>query len=261
MTALRRVPGSPRILVHRAAGRRARWARSLAGASDWRRGLADRTAFASVAIAGTRHLPVTAGWTWPILDADELAHDLRRDFPGLVLLGAVLPRQHGRRRLSLLCHAAGNPLVVKLGDDEPTLLTEHRALQLLQIDPLPGIATPRTFGVGSLTPPDGAGPVVWHATSALGLGTQRPAIDEPLHTFESDLGARLADLPRPTSGPPDGVPVHGDLTPWNLRRTSRGLALFDWEAAGWGPPGTDLATYRAASAEVRPWWRRNGGRR
>ncbi|MGI9645942.1 MAG: phosphotransferase [Ilumatobacteraceae bacterium] len=255
MTPLRRVPGSPRALVHRAAGRRALRTRSLAGAADWRRAVADRLAFASVAIAGPAALPASNGWDWPRVGTDELAHALRRDLPGLTLVGAVLPRQPGRHRLSLLCHAAGNPLVVKLGDDEQAFLAEHRALELLVADPLPGIATPRTLGSGRLATTELADPITWHATSALGLGAQRPAIDEPLHTFESDLGSRLAGLPRPPSTPDDAVPVHGDLTPWNLRRTSRGLALFDWESAGWGPPGSDLATYRAASAEVRPWWR------
>jgi thiamine kinase-like enzyme len=55
--------------------------------------------------------------------------------------------------------------------------------------------------------------------------------------------------------------VHGDLTPWNLRRTPRGLVLFDWESTGWGEPGSDLALYRRSCDEVRrPWHRRRGHR-
>ena len=92
--------------------------------------------------------------------------------------------------------------------------------------------------------------VTFLATDALGLDGQRPALDEPLHRFERDLAERLAALPRPSDAPDDAVPVHGDLAPWNLRRTSRGLALFDWEAAGWGAPGSDLAYYRRTSSEL-----------
>jgi hypothetical protein len=43
--------------------------------------------------------------------------------------------------------------------------------------------------------------------------------------------------------------MHGDLTPWNLRRTSEGvLFLLDWEEAGWGPPRADEVLYRATAA-------------
>jgi thiamine kinase-like enzyme len=53
------------------------------------------------------------------------------------------------------------------------------------------------------------------------------------------------------------VPTHGDLAPWNLRRSPYGLALFDWEAAGWRPPGHDVDHYRRACAELRPRARRS----
>lgn len=45
--------------------------------------------------------------------------------------------------------------------------------------------------------------------------------------------------------------MHGDFTPWNLRRLANGdLALLDWEGAGWGPPGADEVLYRAAATAV-----------
>jgi thiamine kinase-like enzyme len=103
--------------------------------------------------------------------------------------------------------------------------------------------------------------VAFLASSGLAMRRQHPAIDEPLRTFESDLAERLSGLPLPDdaeSKPTDGlVPVHGDLTPWNLRRTPRGLVLFDWESAGWRAPGSDLALYRRSCDEIRrPWTRR-----
>jgi thiamine kinase-like enzyme len=90
------------------------------------------------------------------------------------------------------------------------------------------------------------------ATTALGLDGQRPAIGETLRSFQADLGDRLQSLPRrPGELGDELVPVHGDLAPWNLRRTSRGLALFDWEAAGWGHSGADLAHYRGVCEGLR----------
>ncbi len=262
--AMVRFPGSQRVLLHRAAGRRARTVRTLTGSSDWRRDAAERVGGMLVALAGTRWLPA-ADWAWPSRSADALAADLRRSMPGLRIVGAVTPRQEGRRRLSLLCRYAGNPVIVKLGADEPggSMSTEADVLRLLTDRPLPGIDTPIVIAAGALDI-DGA-TVDFLATSAVGLGAQRPALDAPLRTFESDLTQRLSSL-APTgraTGADAMVAVHGDLTPWNLRRTRRGLALFDWEAAGWGPAGSDLDHYRASCDAVRPWWhrRRNGAAR
>lgn len=155
----------------------------------------------------------------------------------------------------MLAKVSGNLVVLKFSADDGTLDAEVAALRALAVDPLPAIATPRLLAAGSLAGPDGE-PIAYVAATALGITSQRPALDAPLYTFESDLAARLGSLPRPDATPDDWVPVHGDLAPWNLRRTARGLALFDWEAAGWGPPGTDLAHYRRTCDEVRPWWRR-----
>ncbi len=259
-STLRRLPGAPRVLLHEAGGRRARYTRALTGASDRRRRALDALAFAPVAVAGPSGLPRTDGWPWPDARPDEVQAALRHHFPALVIHGAVVPRQPGRQRLSLLCHAAGNPIVVKLGTEQAALDAEYRALELLAADPLPGIATPRPLGVGVLldAASAGAASIVFVAASALGIRAQRPAIDAPLLTFESDLAARLGSLPATEPRDDDHVPLHGDLTPWNLRRTSRGLALFDWEAVGWGPRGSDIAHYRRASAEIRRRPRRPG---
>lgn len=252
----RRIPGSSRMLVHPDSGRGALPLRALGGASDWRRQLADRFGFAALAVLGARRLPPGPTLAWPDATHRQLSVALRSALPGFRLLGAVTPRQHGRARMSLLGRMAGNVVVVKLGAADERLERERRALELLAVDPLPGIATPTPIAAGAL---DLAGePLTYLATSAVAVRKQWPAIDAPLRTFESDLGARLAALPKPSDAADDDVPIHGDLTPWNLRRTSHGLALFDWEEAGWGSPGSDLETYRRASSEVRPWWSRAG---
>lgn len=254
---LRRFPGSNRIVVARSAGRRARHVPVLAGSSDWRRALLDRAASAAVLAVGTRPLARADRWPWPDLGPVHLAEMLRGELPALRLLGAVSPRQADRRRLSVLGQVGGNLVVVKFSADDGTLDAEVGALRTLGADPLPGIATPRLLAAGSLAG-QGGERITYVAATALGVATQRPAIDVPLHTFEADLTERLHALHRPADVPSDWIPVHGDLAPWNLRRTSRGLALFDWEAAGWGPPGSDIAHYRRTCDEVRPWWRRTG---
>lgn len=249
---LRSVPLSRRFLLSDDAGRRARRVRMLAGTSDWRRNGLDTLGSIAILIAGTRPWPASAGWRWPTLDATDLERQLGSMLPGLRVDAAVMPRQADRPRLSLLCRMPGRSVdedvVVKLATAEDGLENEALALSLLTERPLPGIATPRVLATGRL-----GDEITFLATDALGLDRQRPAIGERLSSFERDLADRLASLPRPPDIAPDAVPVHGDLAPWNLRRTSRGLALFDWEAAGWGRPGSDLAYYRRSCDELGGW--------
>ena len=249
----RSVPLVPRLRVSADAGRRLSVLRSLTGASDWRRSLVDRAGVAMAAALGSGRLRPTDGPTWPSASADEIRDVLAVALPGFEIVGVAVPRQRGRHRLSLLGRHTGRSVVVKLGADDGTLEREAHALELLERDPLPGIATPRVLASGRAHL--GGETTAFVATTAIALTRQRPAVDEPLRTFESDLAARLHALPHPTSTA-GLTPVHGDLTPWNLRRTPRGLALFDWEDAGWAPPDSDLRRYRAACDEIRPAWTR-----
>jgi len=242
----RAVPLSPRFTVHRRAGRTARRVRLLAGTSDWRRDLLDRLGAAALTIGGTSPWRAARPWPWPTISPAGLIEGL--DLPGLRLLAAAAPRQEGRPRLSILAESGDDQVVIKLGTPDDGLENEAAALSLLTRDPLPGIATPSVVAAGRL---DTEEPVAFLVTTALGLDGQRPALDEPLRTFEADLAERLGSLPRPVGTDAASVPLHGDLTPWNLRRTEQGLALFDWEAAGWGVPGSDLEHYRQACASLR----------
>jgi hypothetical protein len=250
---MRRYPLSNRFLLHADHGRRGRRVRQLAGTSDWRRAILDRLGGVTVAVAGTGLLRPGA-WTWPEAPPDEVVDWLRTDcaeLADLSIVAAACPRQHGRARLSLLCRRGPIDVVVKLGLPADGIENEATVLRLLSDAPLPAIATPRVLAAGTIGDGSNGGPIAYLATDALGLDGQRPAIGEPLATFESDLAARLHSMPRPPGTPSGAVPVHGDLAPWNLRRTSRGLALFDWEAAGWGQPGSDLDYYRACCEDLR----------
>ncbi len=83
-------------------------------------------------------------------------------------------------------------------------------------------------------------------TTIVATGRHEPAgiDDATLHLLVADIAESLAGCPVPTGTPPGAVPMHGDLTPWNLRRDAAGaLLLFDWEHATWGPPDADLIRY------------------
>jgi hypothetical protein len=80
----------------------------------------------------------------------------------------------------------------------------------------------------------------------------RPPSEFNLPLLCSEIGRALRDLECVSSIPSHWEPMHGDLTPWNLRNLTDGsLYLFDWESAGWGPPGADEVLYRATDAAVR----------
>jgi hypothetical protein len=267
----KRLPGSRRLLVDDASGRKGRLVRTLAGTSDWLRDIVDRAGVATLIAVGAPALPNADAVEWPASGLDLVEASMRTELPGLRLIGVATPRQSGRARLSALGRMTGNLVVVKLGGADTALEREGQALDLLAADPLPGIATPAPLAAGQVK--IGNELATYLVTTAVALRRQRAAIDEPLRTFERDLADRLATLPRNRNESarkeadrkePDGdrsgaelVPVHGDLTPWNLRQTTRGLALFDWESTSWGPPGSDLAHYRTACDEVRRPWSRH----
>lgn len=74
----------------------------------------------------------------------------------------------------------------------------------------------------------------------------------PLGQIVAEIEAALAALPRPAEIPTHWRPMHGDFTPWNLRWAApRTLYLYDWEEAGWGPPGADEVLFRATHAVLR----------
>ena len=238
-------PLSSRFTIAADAPRSARRVRMLSGTSDIRRELLDRGGSFAVATFGTKVWRATDAWPWPTIDPEALTELLGGHLPGLDIVAAAAPRQRGRHRLSLLCRHDGADVIVKIGDTGDGLENEAATLALLDRDPLPCIATPRLLASGSIES------VAFVATDALGLSGQRPALDEPLRTFEDDVAQRLRALPRPANAEPDAVPIHGDLAPWNLRRTAHGLALFDWESAGWGRPGSDIDHYRRTCAGLR----------
>jgi hypothetical protein len=94
--------------------------------------------------------------------------------------------------------------------------------------------------------------VPWLLTEALPTGVHRPGDGTVLEHLDGLLSETLAPVlppPSPVEQKKNWRPMHGDLTPWNLRALRGRSWLVDWEDASWGPPGAD-ATLFMASAET-----------
>lgn len=117
-----------------------------------------------------------------------------------------------------------------------------------------GLRCPRVLATGA-----GSLGWTWLAMEYVATGVHRPAPLPDPRRLEDDLAAKLGDvLPRASAIPEHWRPMHGDLTPWNLRRDRRGPFLIDWEDADWGPPGADRVYYaitrHAALGGAAPAW-------
>ncbi len=97
------------------------------------------------------------------------------------------------------------------------------------------------------------GQLLCELASPLWIPRHRPArvTDADLLALVDDISDSLrGDETRAPAAARDLWPMHGDLTPWNLRADRDGqLALFDWEHAGWGPLHADLVRYCVTSVD------------
>jgi glycosyltransferase involved in cell wall biosynthesis len=215
------------------------------------RGLAVRwAAWAMVRIGGTGLLPGRAR-TWdPPLDASDWSALLERwrelvgDFDALAVYERPQPMRQG---VAVLLIASGEPVgFVKLrqgGDQE--LRSEQHALDALARIP------PRSFWAPDPLASGHHSGWRYLLTSALPSRLDRPPSAPDLAAITADIERALGSTDRPTDVPAHWRPMHGDLTPWNLRDIPEmGLALIDWEDAGWGPPDADAVLYRAATAAL-----------
>lgn len=134
--------------------------------------------------------------------------------------------------------------VLRDSTDDPPFRQEHAVLAALAEHRDRSVRTPAPLASGR------NGTVAWSATEALPRGVHRPETRPPLNHLDRLLSDVLADVvPRPPDAASHWRPMHGDLTPWNLRRLRGERWLVDWEDASWGPPEAD-ATMFEASAEA-----------
>jgi hypothetical protein len=155
--------------------------------------------------------------------------------------------QASRTGLAALLLREGQPVgFLKLREEPAELDREHRALVAL------AGARPETFRVPRVLDRGDTGGWHWMLIEAMPPRPAAPARRIALPGMLADVQRCLEPLlPRPQEVPEHWRPMHGDLTPWNLRRCGRGLPwLIDWEDAAWAPPGADQVYYAVTSSAV-----------
>jgi len=124
------------------------------------------------------------------------------------------------------------------------LLNEEKALlSMMQTNP-------RTFRIADPLFSGTCAGWAYLAFAPLARRMHRPARDPALEEIIPEISAGLREMPRTPDTPSHWSPMHGDFTPWNLRRVDKSLYLLDWEAAASGPPGADEVMYRTAAAAM-----------
>lgn len=209
-----------------------------------------RAAWVGVKVFGPRILPGPSfGWRPPMDDATwaTLAEHWTQVTGPFDELAGYQRLQVSRTGMGLLLLRDGVPVAfVKLRQgDEARLGNEVRALGVLARSARRTFRVPELLLSGSLHG--------WHYVVAAPLeaGLHQAPTAPPLSAIADEIADSLAALPRPAGTPAHWRPMHGDLAPWNLRRTaSRALALLDWEDAGWGPPHADEVFYQASAAAL-----------
>ena len=240
-------PGVGHLKVPVSSKAAAKTAIAMYSATRSRALVAQRLALVAVAVGGPRLLPGrTMGWkapeNWPAI-AERLATEIG-PYDTTIVHERAQPDRSG---LALLLMRGDRPLAfVKVQPtDSSGLLREQEALEAMHR------SAPILFSIPAIIT---AGKVDGWRFLALGpfsVAHHRPPSEPPLTQITAEIAAGLASLPRPAETPGHWSPMHGDLTPWNLRQFAGGLLLLvDWEEAGWAPPGADEVLYRAAEAAL-----------
>lgn len=210
-----------------------------------------RAAWLGVALLGPRVLPGRASaWRAPMDDAQwrELCERWGALLGPFDAMAVYQRRQASRPGLALLLLRRGRPVAfVKLrGGDGASVCEETRAHTAAWR------FRPRSFSVPEPLCDGETGEWHWFATAPFPVRLHAPATDPPLDAIVEEVDAALGTRPRPPETPEHWRPMHGDFTPWNLRRIGRdAVVLVDWERAGWGPPRADHVLYEATRAALR----------
>jgi hypothetical protein len=241
-------PWRPHVLLPRGNRRGARHGVALATASSTAARFAQRGALLAVGVGGTALLP-GARVVWdPPMGAHEIAAivDAWRDAGLRFDAWSVYERPQAARAGFGVLLSGADPAFVKL---EPStgarLVREARALRAL------ARGRPAVFRVPLVRAEGEHAGWRWLATSCLPAGLHRPALTAPVEQVADDIARCLGGTFAGDDVRAGWVPMHGDLTPWNLRRVRRGTWLIDWEHAGFGPAGADVAYFRATRALLR----------
>ncbi len=133
---------------------------------------------------------------------------------------------------------------MKRGDAEP-LRKEYRVLESVAAFQPIGFRAPRPKLIGAV------GDWSYLVTSTVaGPGHRSPA-NPPIRLLGREITRALSQVDLGSQGNRGWEPMHGDLTPWNLREIGDGsLSLIDWEDAAFGPPGADAVLYEATASTL-----------
>lgn len=203
---------------------------------------------ALVGVLGPRVLPSARGSWDPPMEAERweaVCEAWRRDIGAFDAVAVYERPQASRSGVSALLLQDGRPRAfVKLRQEGARLELSERVLTALAAAPSRHFHAPAPLASGTEDGWD------WLALSPMPLFPHRPPRHPPLARLVEDLQDRLAPVLDDEAVPSHWRPMHGDLTPWNLRRVGPwALWLLDWEEVGWGPPGAD-EVYYAATASV-----------
>ena len=236
--------------------------------------VAHHAGWALVGVLGARVLPGARGAWQPPMDVEcweAVCAAWRRDIGPFDAVAVYERPQASRSGVSALLLEDGHPRAfVKLRQEAARLELSERVLTALAAAPSRHFHAPVPLAGGD------EGSWEWLALTPMPLFPHRPPRHPPLPRIVEDLQDRLAPVLDGHGVPSHWRPMHGDLTPWNLRRVGPwALWLLDWEEVGWGPPRADEVYYAAtasvllggrppsqtADAEAVRFWRRRVGSR
>ena len=210
---------------------------SMYAPTKWTGVLVQRGAWFSTWIAGPRALPTKTTSKAPaFLDEStwkRLLGEWEARLGRFEDLAIYRPPDLNRVGLAVLLINHGSPIAfVKLRPQEQAALLTNEEEALKRITAL----RPSTFAVME---PLASGQVgEWHylATNALNGRLHRAPRRPAIKSIVDEIQQGLMSMPKRPGIAAHWQPIHGDFSPWNLRRLTTGkLVLFDWEAAGWGP--------------------------
>ena len=219
---------------------------SLFPACKWRGRVAQRLAWAAVRWFGPHALPgARSEWSPPCGEEvwGTLTSAWRTSAGPFDSFGVHLRRPLGRDGFSVLLIESGLPTAFIKIRRSPSagLKRELIALDALRGRTNPVFGAPIPMDTGDV---EGweylmQSPLPPHIHTVVRSPASLRGVVEEIQSLDQSWG-KLE--PRA----PGRVPIHGDLTPWNLRLMGEVIFLYDWESAGWGPPGADLLWYDTA---------------
>jgi hypothetical protein len=160
---------------------------------------------------------------------------------------AVYGRSGGRSGFTLAAISKGTARAMVRVERRTAggVCVEAAALRSLAAARTSTFVAPRSIATGSV------GEWAYGITEAMDMGAHRMPKQPDLDSICDEISGSLDLGDRPPQVPTGWMPIHGDLTPWNLRQRRIGPpVLLDWESVTWGPPGADKVLYRASAAAV-----------